>query len=415
MLTLKLLREQPQFVIERLAVKNFDAKEIVNRILAADADRRAAQTELDACLAEQNSLSKQIGGLMKEGKKQEAESVKAKVQELKGKSAELQARMDAADKEMTDNQVLLPNIPNELVPRGKDDHDNVVVKMGGENPTLPANAKPHWELAKSLDIIDFDLGVKITGAGFPVYKGKGARIQRALISFFLDRNTAAGYQEIQPPLMVNEASAYGTGQLPDKSEQMYHVDLDNFYLIPTAEVPVTNIYRDAILQMNDFPVKMTAYTQCFRREAGSYGKDVRGLNRLHQFDKVEIVRYELPDKSYAALDEMVKHVESLVQALELPYRIVRLCGGDLSFTSAITYDFEVFSAAQQRWLEVSSVSNFETFQANRLKLRYKDTVGTYPQRKFIGIAKDLGSSNREQSRREWSYPSSKSIAAIRRL
>ena len=375
MLTLKLLREQPQFVIESLAVKNFDAKEIVNRILAADADRRAAQTELDACLAEQNSLSKQIGGLMKEGKKQEAESVKAKVQELKGKSAELQARMDAADKEMTDNQVLLPNIPNELVPRGKDDHDNVVVKMGGENPTLPANAKPHWELAKSLDIIDFDLGVKITGAGFPVYKGKGARIQRALISFFLDRNTAAGYQEIQPPLMVNEASAYGTGQLPDKSEQMYHVDLDNFYLIPTAEVPVTNIYRDAILQMNDFPVKMTAYTQCFRREAGSYGKDVRGLNRLHQFDKVEIVRYELPDKSYAALDEMVKHVESLVQALELPYRIVRLCGGDLSFTSAITYDFEVFSAAQQRWLEVSSVSNFETFQANRLKLRYKDENG----------------------------------------
>lgn len=375
MLTLKLLREQPQFVIERLAVKNFDAKEIVNRILAADADRRAAQTELDACLAEQNSLSKQIGGLMKEGKKQEAESVKAKVQELKGKSAELQARMDAADKEMTDNQVLLPNIPNELVPRGKDDHDNVVVKMGGENPTLPANAKPHWELAKSLDIIDFDLGVKITGAGFPVYKGKGARIQRALISFFLDRNTAAGYQEIQPPLMVNEASAYGTGQLPDKSEQMYHVNLDNFYLIPTAEVPVTNIYRDAILQMSDFPVKMTAYTQCFRREAGSYGKDVRGLNRLHQFDKVEIVRYELPDKSYAALDEMVKHVESLVQALELPYRIVRLCGGDLSFTSAITYDFEVFSAAQQRWLEVSSVSNFETFQANRLKLRYKDENG----------------------------------------
>ena len=375
MLTLKLLREHPQFVIEMLAVKNFDAKEIVNRILAADADRRAAQTELDACLAEQNSLSKQIGGLMKEGKKQEAESVKAKVQELKGKSAELQARMDAADKEMTDNQVLLPNIPNELVPRGKDDHDNVVVKMGGENPTLPANAKPHWELAKSLDIIDFDLGVKITGAGFPVYKGKGARIQRALISFFLDRNTAAGYQEIQPPLMVNEASAYGTGQLPDKSEQMYHVNLDNFYLIPTAEVPVTNIYRDAILQMNDFPVKMTAYTQCFRREAGSYGKDVRGLNRLHQFDKVEIVRYELPDKSYAALDEMVKHVESLVQALELPYRIVRLCGGDLSFTSAITYDFEVFSAAQQRWLEVSSVSNFETFQANRLKLRYKDENG----------------------------------------
>ncbi len=375
MLTLKLLREQPQFVTERLAVKNFDAKEIIDRILAADADRRAAQTELDACLAEQNSLSKQIGALMKEGKKQEAEDVKAKVQELKSKSADLQARMDAADREMTANLVLLPNIPNELVPQGKDDHDNVVVKMGGKKPVLPADAKPHWELAKSLDIIDFDLGVKITGAGFPVYKGKGARIQRALISFFLDRNTAAGYQEIQPPLMVNEASAYGTGQLPDKSEQMYHVGLDNFYLIPTAEVPVTNIYRDAILQISDFPVKMTAYTQCFRREAGSYGKDVRGLNRLHQFDKVEIVRYELPDKSYAALDEMVQHVESLVQALELPYRIVRLCGGDLSFTSAITYDFEVFSAAQQRWLEVSSVSNFETFQANRLKLRYKDENG----------------------------------------
>ncbi len=375
MLTLKLLREQPQFVTERLAVKNFDAKEIIDRILAADADRRAAQTELDACLAEQNSLSKQIGALMKEGKKQEAEDVKAKVQELKSRSADLQARMDAADKEMTTNLVLLPNIPNELVPRGKDDHDNVVVKMGGKNPVLPTDAKPHWELAKSLDIIDFDLGVKITGAGFPVYKGKGARIQRALISFFLDRNTAAGYQEIQPPLMVNEASAYGTGQLPDKSEQMYHVGLDNFYLIPTAEVPVTNIYRDAILQLSDFPVKMTAYTQCFRREAGSYGKDVRGLNRLHQFDKVEIVRYELPNRSYAALEEMVQHVESLVQALELPYRIVRLCGGDLSFTSAITYDFEVFSAAQQRWLEVSSVSNFETFQANRLKLRYKDENG----------------------------------------
>ena len=375
MLTLKLLREQPQFVTERLAVKNFDAKEIIDRILAADADRRAAQTELDACLAEQNSLSKQIGALMKEGKKQEAEDVKAKVQELKSKSADLQVRMDTADKEMTTNLVLLPNIPNELVPRGKDDHDNVVVKMGGKNPVLPADAKPHWELAKSLDIIDFDLGVKITGAGFPVYKGKGARIQRALISFFLDRNTAAGYQEIQPPLMVNEASAYGTGQLPDKSEQMYHVGLDNFYLIPTAEVPVTNIYRDAILQLSDFPVKMTAYTQCFRREAGSYGKDVRGLNRLHQFDKVEIVRYELPNRSYAALEEMVQHVESLVQALELPYRIVRLCGGDLSFTSAITYDFEVFSAAQQRWLEVSSVSNFETFQANRLKLRYKDENG----------------------------------------
>ena len=375
MLTLKLLREQPQFVIERLSVKNFDAKEIVNRILAADTKRRAAQTQLDANLAEQNLLSKQIGGLMKEGKKDEAEAVKQKVQELKKSSEQLQTVMEAEDKEMTDNLVLLPNLPNADVPKGKDEADNVVVREGGSKPSLPSNAKPHWELAKDLDIIDFDLGVKITGAGFPVYKGKGARIQRALISYFLDKNTSAGYLEIQPPLMVNEASAYGTGQLPDKSAQMYHIGLDNFYMIPTAEVPVTNIYRDSILQLSDFPVKMTAYSQCFRREAGSYGKDVRGLNRLHQFDKVEIVRYELPDKSYPALDEMVKHVESIVQELGLPYRILRLCGGDLSFTSAITYDFEVYSAVQQRWLEVSSVSNFETFQANRLKLRYKDENG----------------------------------------
>ncbi len=375
MLTLKLLREQPDFVIEKLAVKNFDAKEIVAKILKADELRRASQTQKDAVLAEQNQKAKEIGGLMKAGKKEEAEEVKKVVAQLKEKSKELEAAMEAHDKEMIENLVLLPNIPADIVPAGKTAEDNLVVKEGGVKPELGENAKPHWELAKSLDFIDFDLGVKITGAGFPVYKGKGSKIQRALISFFLDSNTAAGYQEVQPPLVVNEASAYATGQLPDKGEQMYHVGLDNFYLIPTAEVPVTNIYRDCILNREDFPVKMTAYTQCFRREAGSYGKDVRGLNRLHQFDKVEIVQLSLPEYSYAALDKMVEHVESLVKALELPYRILRLCGGDMSFTSALTYDFEVYSAAQQRWLEVSSVSNFESFQANRMKLRYRDEEG----------------------------------------
>ena len=375
MLTLKLLREQPDFVIEKLAVKNFDAKEIVAKILKADELRRASQTQKDAVLAEQNQKAKEIGGLMKAGKKEEAEEVKKQVAELKEKSKELEAQMEAHDAEMMENLVLLPNIPSDIVPAGKTAEDNLVVKEGGVKPELGAEAKPHWELAKSLDFIDFDLGVKITGAGFPVYKGKGAKIQRALISFFLDCNTAAGYQEVQPPLVVNEASAYATGQLPDKGEQMYHVGLDNFYLIPTAEVPVTNIYRDCILNREDFPVKMTAYTQCFRREAGSYGKDVRGLNRLHQFDKVEIVQLSLPENSYAALDKMVEHVESIVKALELPYRILRLCGGDMSFTSALTYDFEVYSAAQQRWLEVSSVSNFESFQANRMKLRYRDENG----------------------------------------
>lgn len=375
MLTLKLLREQPDRVIERLAVKNFDASEIVSRILEADAQRRACQTQLDASLAEQNVRAKEIGALMKQGKKEEAEEIKQAVAVLKRKSAELEAKMEEESKRMNDLLVLLPNIPCDAVPAGKGAEDNVVVREGGEKPNLPEGALPHWELAKSLDIIDFDLGVKITGAGFPVYKGKGARIQRALISFFLDRNTKAGYLEIQPPLVVNEMSAYGTGQLPDKSAQMYYVNLDNFYMIPTAEVPVTNLYRDCILNKSDFPVKMTAYTQCFRREAGSYGKDVRGLNRLHQFDKVEIVQLALPENSYDALEEMVRHVESLVQALELPYRILRLCGGDMSFTSAITYDFEVYSAAQGRWLEVSSVSNFESFQANRLKLRYKDENG----------------------------------------
>lgn len=375
MLTLKLLREQPDFVVERLAVKNFDAKEIVDAILKADALRRAAQTNLDSVLAEQNAKAKEIGMLMKQGKKDEAEQAKAAVASLKEKSKELELKMEEHNKVMNEYLVLLPNIPCAEVPAGKTAEDNVVVREGGNRRELPANAKPHWELAKSLDIIDFDLGVKLTGAGFPVYKGKGARIQRALIAFFLDMNTKAGYMEVQPPLVVNEASAYATGQLPDKEGQMYHVGLDNFYMIPTAEVPVTNIYRDCIVAKTEFPVKMTAYTQCFRREAGSYGKDVRGLNRLHQFDKVEIVQLSLPEKSYEALDGMVKHVESIIQALELPYRIVRLCGGDMSFTSALTYDFEVYSQAQQRWLEVSSVSNFESFQANRLKLRYKDDEG----------------------------------------
>ncbi len=375
MLTLKLLREQPDFVIERLAVKNFDASEIVGRILEADSLRRASQTELDSTLAQQNAKAKEIGMLMKQGKKDEAEEAKKLVASLKGKSKEFEAQMEEHNKVMNDYLVQLPNIPCAEVPAGKTAEDNVVVREGGKRTELPENAKPHWELAKSLDIIDFDLGVKLTGAGFPVYKGKGARIQRALIAFFLDMNTRAGYMEVQPPLVVNEASAYATGQLPDKEGQMYHIGLDGFYMIPTAEVPVTNIYRDCIVNKADFPIKMTAYTQCFRREAGSYGKDVRGLNRLHQFDKVEIVQLAAPENSYEALDGMVKHVESIIQALELPYRIVRLCGGDMSFTSALTYDFEVYSEAQQRWLEVSSVSNFESFQANRLKLRYKDDEG----------------------------------------
>ena len=375
MLELKILREKPEFVIERLAVKNCDAREIVSRILDIDAQRRSIQTQLDANLSQQNKAAKSIGMLMKEGKKEEAEAAKKEVASLKNSSAELQQKLDSLQKEQLDNLVLLPNLPCSIVPQGKTAEDNVVVKEGGHKAVLPANAKPHWELAKDLGIIDFDLGVKLTGAGFPVYIGKGAKIQRALISYFLDRNTKAGYLEVQPPLVVNEDSAFATGQLPDKGEQMYYVGLDKFYMIPTAEVPVTNIYRDCIVPKKNFPIKMTAYTQCFRREAGSYGKDVRGLNRLHQFDKVEIVQLALPEESYKALDGMVAHVESLVQELGLPYRILRLCGGDMSFTSAITYDFEVYSQAQGRWLEVSSVSNFETYQANRLKLRYKDDDG----------------------------------------
>ena len=375
MLTLKLLREDPEFVIRKLAVKNFDAKEIVARINELDSNRRALQTELDACLAQQNRIASQIGALMKQGKKDEAEAVKKEVAALKEHSKSLEEKSQSNNAELDSLIVLLPNIPCDLVPEGRNSDDNVVVKMGNEIPELGPDALPHWELAKKLDIIDFDLGVKLTGAGFPVYKGKGARLQRALINFFLDVNTRAGYLEVEPPVMVNEASGFGTGQLPDKEGQMYHATLDNYYLVPTAEVPVTNIYRDVILGLDDFPVKMTAYTPCFRREAGSYGKDVRGLNRLHQFDKVEIVRIEKPENSYAALDEMIAHVEGIVKGLGLPYRILRLCGGDLSFTSAITYDFEVYSAAQGRWLEISSVSNFESYQANRLKLRYRDADG----------------------------------------
>ena len=375
MLTLKLLRENPEFVIAKLARKNFDAKEIVEKINVLDQNRRALQLELDNCLAEQKKKAALIGGLMKEGKREEAEAVKAEVAALKAQSAEIEKKSQENNTELDSLVVLLPNIPCDQVPDGKTAEDNVVVKTGNEVPELGENNLPHWELAKKFDIIDFDLGVKLTGAGFPVYKGKGARLQRALINFFLDINTEAGYLEVEPPVMVNEASGFGTGQLPDKEGQMYHATADNYYLVPTAEVPVTNIYRDVILGNNDFPVKMTAYTPCFRREAGSYGKDVRGLNRLHQFDKVEIVRIEKPEESYAALDEMVAHVENIVKSLGLPYRILRLCGGDMSFTSAITYDFEVYSAAQGRWLEISSVSNFESYQANRLKLRYKDADG----------------------------------------
>ncbi len=370
-----MLREDPELVIRKLAVKNFDARSIVEKVLELDTNRRNLQTESDALLAQQRQKAAVIGGLMKEGRRDEAEEAKKEVAELKAKSTELLATAEENNKELEAQLVLLPNIPCDLVAPGKGAEDNEIVKTGGPDVNLPKGAMPHWELAKKYDIIDFDLGVKITGAGFPVYKGKGARLQRALINFFLDRNTAAGYMEVEPPVLVNSASGFGTGQLPDKEGQMYYVGLDDFYLVPTAEVPVTNIFRDVILANDDFPRKMTAYTPCFRREAGSYGKDVRGLNRLHQFDKVEIVRVEKPENSYAALDDMVAHVEGLVNALGLKYRILRLCGGDLSFTSAITYDFELWSAAQERWLEISSVSNFESYQANRLHLRYKDENG----------------------------------------
>jgi seryl-tRNA synthetase len=375
MLTLKMLRDDPQGVVEKLKIKNFDAQPIVDKVVELDRLRRNLQTETDALLASQKQKAAEIGALMKQGLRDEAEKAKAAVAELKARSGELLARMDEAAAEMERNLVLMPNIPCPLVKPGAGAEDNEIVKMGGPEVKLPEGALPHWELAKKYDIIDFDLGVKITGAGFPVYKGKGAKLQRALINFFLDCNTAAGYKEVEPPVMVNRDSGFGTGQLPDKEGQMYHAEVDDFYMVPTAEVPVTNIFRDVILAADQIPQRLTAYTPCFRREAGSYGKDVRGLNRLHQFDKVEIVRVEKPEDSYKALDDMVAHVESIVNKLGLRYRILRLCGGDMSFTSAITYDFELWSAAQGRWLEISSVSNFETFQANRLHCRYRDAEG----------------------------------------
>ncbi|MBO5894317.1 MAG: serine--tRNA ligase [Alistipes sp.] len=372
MLTLKQLRDNKAEAICRLQKKGVDAAPIIARIEELDDKRKALQNELDGCLAQQNQAAKQIGALMGKGLKDEAEAKKQEVAALKLRSNELKEESERVAEELQSEIVKLPNMPADIVPEGRTAEDNVVVKLVDDGVALEGEVLPHWELAKKYDIIDFDLGVKLTGAGFPVYKGQGARLQRALINYFLDCNTRAGYQEVEPPIMVNEASGFGTGQLPDKEGQMYHATADGYYLVPTAEVPVTNIFRDVILEQNELPVKMTAYTPCFRREAGSYGKDVRGLNRLHQFDKVEIVQVSRPDKSYEALDAMVAHVESIVASLGLPYRILRLCGGDMSFTSALTYDFEVYSKAQQRWLEVSSVSNFESFQANRLKLRYRD-------------------------------------------
>lgn len=372
MLTLKTISENPEEVIKRLAKKHFDAKEIITKVIDTDQVRRTTQTALDAGLAESNSLSKQVGQFMKEGKKEDAELAKNRVAEIKAENKTLEDTLRQAEQELQELLVVIPNLPSYEVPEGKTPEDNVIEKTGGTSPSLHKDALPHWELAKKYDLIDFELGVKISGAGFPVYKGKGARLQRALINFFLDKARDAGYLEVQPPYVVNAASGYGTGQLPDKEGMMYHATADDLYLIPTAEVPVTNIYRDVILEEKDLPVKNTAYSACFRREAGSYGKDVRGLNRLHQFDKVEIVRIDKPEHSYESLKEMVDYVQSLVEELELPWRILRLCGGDMSFTSALTFDFEVYSAAQDRWLEVSSVSNFESYQANRLKCRYRD-------------------------------------------
>lgn len=371
MLTLKTINDNPEEVILKLAKKHFDAKELVYKVLDEDKRRKETQSELDGLLSEVNSKSKSIGALMKEGKKEEAESQRLFVQEVKVRIQMLEGTLKDSERELQEMLVLMPNLPADIVPEGRAAEDNIEVKTGGEVPGLSEDALPHWDLAKKYDLIDFELGVKISGAGFPVYKGKGARLQRALINFFLDKARDAGYLEVQPPYVVNAASGYGTGQLPDKEGQMYHATADDLYLIPTAEVPVTNIYRDTILEEKELPIKNTAYSACFRREAGSYGKDVRGLNRLHQFDKVEIVRIDTPEHSYESLKEMIAHVESLVTELELPWRILRLCGGDMSFTSALTYDFEVYSAAQKRWLEVSSVSNFESYQANRLKCRYR--------------------------------------------
>ena len=372
MLTINLIREQSSFVIERLKVKNFDATEIVQHVLDLDRRRRELQAESDSIQAELNTLSREIGTMMKEGRRDEADAARQGIGAMKGKQKQLADTLEVVSGEMQTELVRLPNLPHALVAPGKSAEDNVVVRSGGAIPHLYEGAVPHWDLIKKYDIIDFDLGIKITGAGFPVYKGKGAKLQRSLINFFLDEGEKAGYREIEPPIVVNEDSGFGTGQLPDKEGQMYHVGIDNLYMIPTAEVPITNIYRDVILDAAVMPVKNMGYTPCFRREAGSWGAHVRGLNRLHQFDKVEIVQIAHPDKSYESLEEMVSHVEGLLVKLELPYPIVRLCGGDMSFTSAMTYDFEVWSAAQKRWLEVSSTSNFEAFQANRLRCRFRE-------------------------------------------
>ena len=374
MLTIKLISEEKERVIKGLEKKHFQgARQAVENVLAIDKRRREAQRQLDAIKQQSKQMASQIGALMKQGKREEAEQAKQQVAQLKAMDKELQEQMDNAEKELVTLLCTIPNIPNEQVPEGKDASDNVVVREGGVIPTLPDDALCHWDLCKKFNLIDFDLGVKITGAGFPVYIGKMARLQRALEAFFLEEARKSGYLEVLPPYVVNEASGYGTGQLPDKEGQMYHCTADNLYLIPTAEVPVTNIFRDVILEESQLPIKRCAYSGCFRREAGSYGKDVRGLNRLHQFDKVEIVRIDTPQHSYESLNEMLEHVEGLMKKLELPYHILRLCGGDMSFTSAICYDFEVWSAAQKRWLEVSSVSNFESYQANRLKCRYRHT------------------------------------------
>ncbi|MEY2828443.1 MAG: serine--tRNA ligase [Bacteroidota bacterium] len=375
MLTLNLIRTETEFVKQGLQKKHFKEITIVDEILAIDEKRRALQQQNDAVLAQQNNAAKQIGMLMKEGKKAEAESLKLQVSDLKKQSELLSTDLATTEQQQHDLLVKLPNMPHSSVPNGKTPEENTVVYQVDNIPVLPEDALPHWDLAAKYNLIDFELGVKLTGAGFPVYKNKGAKLQRSLITYFLDKATEAGYIEIMPPLMVNAESGYGTGQLPDKEGQMYHAVADDFYLIPTAEVPVTNIYRDVIVKEDEFPIKMTAYTPCFRREAGSYGKDVRGLNRLHQFDKVEIVQIEHPEKSYETLETMVKHVENLLIELELPYRILRLCGGDMSFASALTFDFEVWSAAQKRWLEVSSTSCFESFQTNRMKCRFKDKNG----------------------------------------
>jgi len=376
MLQINFIRENKEEVLNRLAIKNFkDAETVINKIIDLDTQRRAIQKESDDCKSEANALAKQIGELMKSGKKEEAESIKAKTADLKVKEKNFAESLSETETEIHKSLVQVPNLPNQSVPKGKTPEDNLNIFEHGVIPTLHEKAQPHWELAAKYDLIDFELGVKLTGAGFPVYKGKGARLQRALLNFFLDKATAAGYLEVQPPIMVNEDSGFGTGQLPDKEGQMYHVTVDNLYLIPTAEVPITNIYRDVILKESDLPIKNCGYTPCFRREAGSYGKDVRGLNRLHQFDKVEIVQIAHPDKSYAILEDMREYVAGLLKDLELPFRTLKLCGGDMSFASALTYDMEVYSAAQQRWLEVSSVSNFESFQTNRLKCRFKGSDG----------------------------------------